>query len=465
MPAGVVFAPELIRRYGGPAPRYTSYPTALQFTPQFGEPDLRRVIAERDDAAPAAPLSVYLHVPFCSSPCYYCGCTRVITRQPEVIEAYVRRLIVEIGLQAQLFGRRREIVQLHFGGGTPTTLDAGQFGRIMGALDRHFGLSNSPRREYSIEIDPRTLDDETMPMLAALGFNRVSFGVQDFDPAVQEAIHRVQPAWQTWRAIDQARSAGFASVSLDLIYGLPRQTPASFARTLDQVAEAGPDRIAVYAYAHMPQLFRAQRRIALADLPTPETRLELLQLSIDRLTGAGYVYIGMDHFARPDDELAKALADGTLQRNFQGYSTQGGCDLLALGMSAISHIGGCYSQNSKDMKAYAQAIDAGHLPVVRGLRLTDEDELRRGVIEDLMCRGAVDIAAVERTHHIDFETHFAEELRDLDRLAQDGLVARDARHIRVSPAGRLLIRRVAQTFDAYTRPTGPAPDRPASNAV
>ena len=269
MTAGVVFAPELIRRYGGPAPRYTSYPTALQFTPQFGEADLREAVASSGDA----PLSVYLHVPFCNSPCYYCGCTRVITRQPEVIEAYVRRLLQEIDLQARLFGRQREILQLHFGGGTPTTLDGQQFGRIMGALDRHFGLSNSPQREYSIEIDPRTLDDETMPMLAALGFNRVSFGVQDFDPAVQEAINRIQPAWQTGRAIAQARDAGFASVSLDLIYGLPRQTPESFARTLDQVVEAAPDRIAVYAYAHMPQLFRAQRQIALADLAAPETRL------------------------------------------------------------------------------------------------------------------------------------------------------------------------------------------------
>lgn len=461
MTAGVAFAPELIRRYGGPAPRYTSYPTALQFTPQFGEDDLRTML----DAGSDAPLSVYLHIPFCNSPCYYCGCTRVISRQPEAIEAYVRRLVAEIGLQARLFGCRREILQLHFGGGTPTTLDAGQFGRIMGALDRHFGLSNSPQREYSIEIDPRTLDDETMPMLAALGFNRVSFGVQDFDPVVQEAINRIQPAWQTWRAIDQARSAGFASVSLDLIYGLPLQTPASFARTLDQVAESAPDRIAVYAYAHMPQLFRAQRQIALADLPTPETRLQLLQLSIEHLTAAGYVYIGMDHFARPGDDLAQALEDGTLQRNFQGYSTQGGCDLLALGMSAISHIGGCYSQNTKDLKAYAKAIDAGHLPVVRGLRLSEEDELRRGVIEDLMCRGEVDIASVERRHHIDFAEHFADELHDLDVLARDGLVARDAQRIRVLPTGRLLIRRVAQAFDAYTRPASATPDRPSSNAV
>lgn len=466
MTAGVAFAPELIRRYGGPAPRYTSYPTALQFTPQFGEDDLRAAIDAGDDASPASPpLSAYLHIPFCNSPCYYCGCTRVITRQPEVIEAYVRRLIAEIGLQARLFGRRRKILQLHLGGGTPTTLDGKQFGRIMGALDRHFGLSSSPRREYSIEIDPRTLDDETMPSLAALGFNRVSFGVQDFDAAVQQSINRIQPTWQTWRAIEQARSAGFASVSLDLIYGLPRQTPDSFRHTLDQVVEAVPDRIAVYAYAHMPQLFRAQRQIALADLATPETRLKLLQLSIEHLTAAGYVYIGMDHFARPDDELARALEDGTLQRNFQGYSTLGGCDLLALGMSAISHIGGCYSQNTKDLKAYARAIDAGHLPVVRGLRLTDEDELRRGVIEDLMCRGEVDIAAVERAHGIRFAEHFADELHDLDGLARDGLVTRDEQRIRVSPAGRLLIRRVAQAFDAYTRPASTVADRPSSNAV
>lgn len=448
MDTAVAFQPELIRRYSGPAPRYTSYPTALQFGADFGEEDLARAIAGSGDG----PLSAYLHVPFCNSPCFYCGCTRVITRQPEPIEAYVRHLTAEIGLQARLFGRHREILQLHFGGGTPTTLSGEQFGRVMGALDRHFGLSGSAQREYSIEIDPRTLEDETLTMLAALGCNRVSFGVQDFDPAVQEAINRVQPAWQTWRAIDEARQAGFESVSLDLVYGLPLQSVGSFMRTLDQVVDAAPDRIAVYAYAHMPQLFRAQRQIRLKDLPSPETRLELLQRSIEHLTAAGYVYIGMDHFARPDDDLAKALADGTLQRNFQGYSTQGGSDLMALGMSAISCIDGCYSQNTKDLDRYGEAIDAGRLPIERGLWLTSEDRLRRRVIEDLMCRGEVDTRELERDYGVRFERHFETELQRLLTLEQDGLVCCGHDSIRVTPTGRLLVRKVAQVFDSYTPP-------------
>ncbi len=452
MTTAVVFQPDLIRRYGGPAPRYTSYPTALQFDARFGENDLRRALS----AAGEGPLSVYVHVPFCNSPCFYCGCTRVITRQPEVIEAYVQRLLQEIALQAQACERRREVQQLHFGGGTPTTLDAGQFGRIMDALDHHFGLSSAANREYSIEIDPRTLDDHTMPMLAGLGFNRVSFGVQDFDPAVQEAINRIQPSSQTWRAIADARRAGFESVSLDLVYGLPLQTVQSFNRTLDEVIQTAPDRVAVYAYAHMPTLFRAQRQIRLRDLPDPEVRLGLLQCAIERLTDAGYLYIGMDHFARPEDDLAQALADGSLQRNFQGYSTQAGCDLLGLGMSAISRIGDCYSQNTKDLDAYAAALDAGHLPIERGLRLTSEDRLRRRVIEDLMCRGEVDTLALERDYGVRFERHFENELQRLLALEQDGLVSRDDHAIRVTPSGRLLVRKVAQVFDTYAPPPAPS---------
>jgi len=282
----------------------------------------RRAVA----ASASGPLSVYLHVPFCNSPCFYCGCTRVITRQAEVIDAYVRRLVAEIGLHAEGFGTRREIRQLHFGGGTPTTLDAQQFGRIMAALDRHFGLSGSDTREYSIEIDPRTLDDETMPALAALGFNRVSFGVQDFDPVVQKAVHRIQSEQETRRAIDEARAAGFRSVNLDLIYGLPKQTLDSFNTTLDRILEIAPERIALYSYAHLPRVFKPQRRIAEADLPSPETKLQILTLAIGRLTRAGYLYIGMDHFAKPDDELAVAQSQGRLQRNFQGYSTRAGHD-------------------------------------------------------------------------------------------------------------------------------------------
>lgn len=454
-----VFPLDLIRRYGGSAPRYTSYPTALQFQDQFRESDWCRAI-ERSDTG---PLSVYVHVPFCSSPCYYCGCTRVITRQKGQIEHYVDHLQREIRLQADLFGRRREIRQLHFGGGTPTTLSDAQIGRIMGALDRSFGLTEAEDREYSIEIDPRTLAEESLTGLAALGFNRVSFGVQDFDVSVQEAINRLQPEALTWQAIAQARDAGFKSVSLDLIYGLPRQTEASFAKTLDAVAAAGPDRVAVYAYAHMPRLFKAQRQIRLDELPTPDERLKLLQLSIERLTAAGYVYIGMDHFARPDDDLARALADGSLHRNFQGYSTQGGCDLLGLGMSSISRIGDCYSQNSKDLKTYSAMIDDGHVPITRGLWLTDEDQLRRRVIEDLMCAGIVDTRAIERDYGVRFQRHFATELQRLMALEQDGLVHCEQDRIEVTHTGRLLLRNVAQVFDEHLPPpVSSAPQRHAA---
>lgn len=447
--AGPVAAPQfradLIRRYSGAVPRYTSYPTALQFGDAFGEDDLLRAL-ERSDSG---PISIYIHVPFCRSPCYYCGCTRVIARRDETIEAYVQRLLAEIEMTGARLPYRRKIQQLHFGGGTPTSLSSDQFRRIFAALDRAFGLSAEADREYSIEVDPRTLGPDTLAELAALGCNRVSFGVQDLDPEVQAAINRIQPAELAWEAMAQARAAGYKSISIDLIYGLPRQTLAGFTRTLEQVAAAGPERIAIYAYAHMPRLFKAQRQIQLDELPTPDQRLALLQHAIEVLSAEGYIHVGMDHFARADDDLVQALRDGSLQRNFQGYSTQGGSDLLGLGMSAISRIGDCYSQNTKDLRRYEQLIDQGHLPVQRGLWLSAEDQLRRRVIEDLMCRGEVDTAQIERDYGVRFDAHFAAELTRLRALEQDGLVGREPGAIRVRPEGQLLLRNVAQVFDAY----------------
>lgn len=446
-PPAPQFRADLIRRYGGAVPRYTSYPTALQFVDGFGEDDLLRAL-ERSDSG---PISIYIHVPFCRSPCYYCGCTRVIARRDETIEVYVQRLLAEIELAGARLPYRRTIQQLHFGGGTPTSLSIEQFRRILAALDRAFGLSADDDREYSIEVDPRTLGPDTLADLAALGCNRVSFGVQDLDPDVQVAINRIQPAELAWESMAQARRAGYKSISIDLIYGLPRQTLTGFTRTLEQVAAAGPERIAIYAYAHMPRLFKAQRQIQLDELPTPDQRLTLLQRAIEVLTAEGYIHVGMDHFARVGDDLVQALRDGSLQRNFQGYSTQGGSDLLGLGMSAISRIGDCYSQNTKDLRRYEQLIDQGHLPVQRGLWLNAEDQLRRRIIEDLMCRGVVDTARIERDYGVHFDVHFAAELTRLRALEQDGLVEREPGTIRVRPEGQLLLRNIAQVFDAYVQ--------------
>ncbi len=448
MRPSVVFNPELIRRYGGPAPRYTSYPTALQFHERFGERELRAAAAATAGGG-ERPLSVYVHIPFCSAPCFFCGCTRVITRQRDVAEAYLKRLHQEIGMNSELFPKAAGVAQLHFGGGTPTYLKLEQIAHIFDALDTGFGLSDDESREYSIEIDPRTVSVETVQGLAGLGFNRLSMGVQDFDPAVQAAVNRVQSLKDTFDIIDAARHAGFRSVSVDLIYGLPLQTPQSFGHTLDQVLAARPDRVAAYSYAHLPRQFPGQKQIRLEDLPSPEVRLELLGETIETMTRHGYVYIGMDHFALPDDELVLAQKTGRLQRNFQGYSTFGGCDLVGLGMSAISRIGDSYSQNAKTLQSYERKLDGGHLPVQRGVQLNDDDRLRRDVIERIMCHGIVDYADVGRVHHIEFTDYFAPELRRLRQLEADGLVQVGEAGIQVTLSGRLLLRSVAAVFDRY----------------
>lgn len=443
---------ELIRRYDGYGPRYTSYPTAVHFHPGFDEQSYRRA-ALLSNSARARPLSMYVHIPFCEHPCFYCGCNKIITRNRAHAEQYLQRLYREIELQGALFGRTRAIRQLHFGGGTPTYLTLEQLAGLFDHLGRHFNVDRSEQREFSIEIDPRTLQEESLAALAAFGFNRISLGVQDFDPDVQRAVNRLQSTAQVAHSVEQARALGYRSVSFDLIYGLPLQTVASFGKTLDSVIEIRPDRLAAYGYAHMPKLFKAQRAIRADQLPDSETRLQLLELTVERLTAAGYVYIGMDHFALPDDDLARALRDGSLHRNFQGYSTHGDCDLIGLGVSAISAVGDCYSQNCKLLSGYYQALDEGRLPVERGISLSMDDVVRRDVIQRLMCKGELAIDDIESRYALDFDSYFANELTALRPLASDGLVTRDDASINVTERGRALLRNVAMVFDAYLRPT------------
>ena len=443
------FDPGLIARYDVNGPRYTSYPAAPQFHAGFGEAQLRAAAhASNEDPIPR-PLSLYVHVPFCLSPCFYCGCTRIITRDKGRTPIYMQRLFREIELTAPLFDRDRSVLQLHFGGGTPNFLDAGQMSELLETLAQHFSFSRDPRREFGIELDPRFCDAAYVRALAPLGFNRVSVGIQDFDPQVQAAVNRIQSVAQTRAVLDAARESGFRSTSVDLIYGLPKQTLAGFARTLDEVIALQPDRVAAYAYAHLPKLFKAQNQIHAADLPDTATRLRLLGLTVEKLTDAGYRYIGMDHFARADDELARALEAGTLQRNFQGYSTFGGCDLIGLGMSAISHVGASFSQNARDLPDYYAALDAGRLPVMRGLALNEDDVIRADAITHLMCNGHLDIAAFEARHSLDFQAYFAATLRSLRKLARDDLVQITPQSLLVSARGRYLLRHVAMCFDAY----------------
>jgi len=443
------FDADLIRRYDRSGPRYTSYPTAVQFTDRFGLDEYKAAAAASNEDPIPRPLSLYVHIPFCSSPCFYCGCTKIITRNHEKAEAYLDRLHREIELQGQLFDDDRAVEQLHFGGGTPTFLTSLEIDRLIEKLGQHFKLSTDAGREYSIELDPRTISRDTLRDLADVGFNRCSLGIQDFDPAVQEAVNRIQSVPDTLRLIRDAREFGFGSVSVDLIYGLPKQNLEGFARTLDTVLSAKPDRFAVYAYAHLPQMFKAQRQLNADDLPTPETRLQLLGLTIEKLLAAGYVYIGMDHFALPDDELVIAQENGSLHRNFQGYSTRGYCDLVGLGMSSIGKVGDTFAQNLKTIPDYYGALDRGELAVHRGLALTGDDIIRRDVIQQIMCYGVLDFDATAKRHDIDFAEYFASEIEALKPLVADGLAEFADPGLRVLPAGRLLLRHLGMAFDAY----------------
>lgn len=443
------FDADLIRRYDRSGPRYTSYPTAVQFQEGFG-PAQYRLWAQKSNAqSPPRPLSLYFHLPFCATVCFYCACNKVVTKDRSKAIPYLDRLYREIEMQGALFDRERAVDQLHWGGGTPTFLSQAQMAELMTVTAEHFRLRDDDAGEYSIEIDPREADADTIAMLRKLGFNRLSLGVQDFEARVQKAVNRIQSVRETQDVIQAARQVGFKSINMDLIYGLPLQSTETFARTLGRIIEFQPDRISVFNYAHLPERFKPQRRIKAAELPSPQEKLAILQLTIDRLGEAGYVYIGMDHFATPDDELAIAQREGLLYRNFQGYSTHADCDLVAMGITAIGSIGDSYSQNVRSLDEYYPIIDRGELPIFRGLELSADDRLRQAVIGELICHFQLDIPALEGRFGIDFGGYFGPQLDTLRGMAEDGLVTLDADAIRVLPRGRLLIRNICMVFDRY----------------
>ncbi|MFQ5936869.1 MAG: oxygen-independent coproporphyrinogen III oxidase [Acidiferrobacterales bacterium] len=445
----ISFNPELIRRYDTVGPRYTSYPTAVQFHERFGETQYRACARATNDDPIPRPLSLYIHIPFCATVCYYCACNKIVTKNRAHAAAYVTHLEREIELQAQLFDNDRWVEQLHWGGGTPTFLNHSQMRTLMRATAKHFNLRDDDMGEYSIEIDPRCVNELTITLLREIGFNRMSIGIQDFDPHVQEAVNRIQSEEQTLSVMDAARRHSFKSLNVDLIYGLPLQNVESFARTLEKVIAADPDRLSIFNYAHLPQRFKVQRQIKETDLPSPTEKLGILQHTVERLTTAGYVYVGMDHFAKPDDELAVAQRHGTLWRNFQGYSTHEECDLVGLGVTAIGMIGDTYAQNVHDLERYYQCIDAGRLAVCRGVALSTDDQLRREVIMQLICHFALDIRRLEEEWRIKFTEYFAPECRKLEAFVLNGLIALDNGVLRVLPAGRLLIRSICMVFDQY----------------
>ncbi|MDP1657149.1 MAG: oxygen-independent coproporphyrinogen III oxidase [Hylemonella sp.] len=442
-------SPELLRRYDVAGPRYTSYPTADRFVEAFTASDYEQALQQRRSGAAALvlPLSLYVHIPFCESLCYYCACNKIITKHHDRAAEYLRYLSREVDLHTAQLGVGQTVSQLHLGGGTPTFLSDAELRELMAMLRRSFTLT--PGGEYSIEVDPRTIDASRLDTLAELGFNRLSFGVQDFDPAVQKAVHRVQPAEQVFALVEAARARGFESVNVDLIYGLPQQTPESFTRTLKQVTELRPDRIALYAYAHLPERFKPQRRIATTELPGAAAKLSMLSNSLATFMGAGYVYVGMDHFALPNDALAIAKRQGRLHRNFQGYSTQPDCDLIALGVSSIGRIGATYSQNAKTLEEYYDAIDHGRFAVVRGLALSRDDLVRRAVIMSLMCQGEVLFESIELAYLIDFRSYFAAEMESIQVLVEQGLVTVDDSGIQVTANGWFFVRALAMVFDRY----------------
>jgi oxygen-independent coproporphyrinogen-3 oxidase len=450
---GVCFDPNIMRRYDREGPRYTSYPSARQFSDRLEADAYSRAAATSSGALDGSPLSLYVHLPFCYSPCFYCGCNKVVTRQLDRVDTYVRHLLTEVSRRSVHFDRKRVVEQMHFGGGTPTFLPKKLLIALIDRLQREFQLSDAPSRDYSIEIDPRGTEHGNLQLLAGLGFNRVSLGVQDFDDSVQRAVNRVQPVETVAKVYDSARALGFKSINFDLIYGLPRQTLSTFGATLDRVIEMRPDRLAVYGYAHMPKLFKAQRQIRSAELPNAGTRLALLQMTVDKLCAAGYTYIGMDHFALPDDSLAKARENGTLHRSFQGYTTHANRDLVSFGVSAIGQVGDLYVQNYKSLPAYEQAIVRGVLPSHQGTRMTLDDRIRRDVINQIMCHGNVEIATIESRYELNFGEYFAAEIEKLRSLRQDGLVDLTNNQIALTPVGRLLMRNVAMTFDAYIAAT------------
>jgi oxygen-independent coproporphyrinogen-3 oxidase len=445
----LVINPELLQRYDVAGPRYTSYPTADRFVEAFGEADYLQALEQRRDGlgTKAYPLSLYVHIPFCESLCYYCACNKIITKHHERGAEYLHYLEREVDLNIAHLGQGQMVSQLHLGGGSPTFLSDAELAQLMTMLRRNFQFA--PGGEYSVEIDPRTVTRDRLAHLAGLGFNRLSFGVQDFEPAVQKAVHRIQPAGQVFDLVAAARELGFESINADLIYGLPMQTPETFERTLEQITKLRPDRIALYAYAHLPERFKPQRRIHTQDLPPAASKLVMLSSAMRVLTAAGYVYVGMDHFALPNDALAVAKRQGRLHRNFQGYSTQPDCDLIALGVSSIGRVGPTFSQNVKTLDEYYDLLNQGRLPVARGMALTRDDLVRRTVIMALMCQGSVLFESVELSHLVDFKQYFASEMETMANMQEQGLLNIDDSGIHVTELGWFFVRGVAMVFDKY----------------
>jgi oxygen-independent coproporphyrinogen III oxidase len=446
---------ELLHRYNVPGPRYTSYPTAPVWKEELPAADYERVLLESAAASSPAPLSLYIHLPFCESLCYFCGCTVVITgSQHSVEDSYLSTLEREIDWVADRLGGGRQVVQFHLGGGTPTYFAPERLLRLGRKIHSRFSFARDA--EVGVEVDPRVTTREHLLTLGKLGFNRLSMGVQDFDPRVQTAINRVQPYEDTRRLVAQARTLGFPSINMDLIFGLPFQTPETFAATIDKVLEIGPDRLAVYSYANVPWMKKHQS-VLLPHLPDERTKFEIFRTALERFTRAGFEYIGMDHFARPTDELARARSERTLHRNFQGYTTKAGTDLIGLGMSAIGSIGRTYVQNRRDLAPYSDAVTTEGAATFRGFRLSDDDLVRRTVIGNLLCHGIVVKREIDERFGIAFDRYFADALARLQSCADDGLVELDRDRIQATPLGRIFLRNLAMPFDAYLTTT---PEKP-----
>ncbi|PJA25927.1 MAG: oxygen-independent coproporphyrinogen III oxidase [Alphaproteobacteria bacterium CG_4_10_14_0_2_um_filter_63_37] len=447
----VVFDLAIIHKYAGSGPRYTSYPTAPAFHEGYADKEFAATLTASN--ATGAPLSLYFHIPFCDTVCYYCGCNKVVTPDRKRVLPYMDHLFQEIERIGQLVDKNRPVRQLHWGGGTPTYLNDEQIRALMAKTGEHFQLLPGDEGEYGIEVDPREVGPETMRTLREVGFNRLSMGVQDFDPQVQKAVNRIQSEQITLEVMRTARELGFKSINIDLMYGLPHQTVESFTTTLKKVLELSPDRLAVFNYAHLPQYFMPQRRIVDADLPSPAVKLDILKRTIEILTEAGYVFIGMDHFAKPEDEMAVAQREGTMYRNFQGYTTHAECDLIGMGATSISQVGATYAQNLKELPDYYARLDEGRIPTFRGYELTEDDLIRRDVIMRLMCDFRLDFKAMADKHGIDFMAYFGSDLELLRDMENDGLLTITATGLQVNPIGRLLIRNVAMAFDAHLKAT------------
>ncbi len=442
-----VFDRELVKKYDRPGPRYTSYPPATEFTEKVTVEDYKRKLLESNSRK--TPLSLYFHIPFCESGCYYCGCNIIISHRKGIEKPYLERVYKEMDMLSELIDKDRKVDQLHWGGGTPNYLDADEIREFMEEIRKRFEFTENA--EVSIEIDPRYATDEQLRTIKEVGFNRISMGLQDLDERVQKAVNRIQPYSLMVDIMGKLRDLGFESINIDLIYGLPYQTVESFKRTVEKVIELSPDRVAVYSFAYVPWVKPIQKRIDPKTLPSPEEKLSILEMVVEEFQRAGYVYIGMDHFAKPEDELAVAQREGKLWRNFQGYTTRKGVELIGIGATSIGMLYDSYFQNYKTLKDYNDAIDSGRLATFRGVILNEDDMIRREVIMDIMCNLGVNFDKIENMFGIRFEDYFEEELENLKELEEDGLIEVKGRSIRVLPVGRLLIRNVAMVFDAYLK--------------